>query len=65
MSSDHLLDIIRDVYPANVQRAVNSQKAPNTAHVVPVVAELVAPEAVDIARKYITQSTIFFDARVR
>ena len=48
MPGDYFLDVVGDVYAADVQRAVYAHEGPYAAHVVSVVAEFVAAEAVDV-----------------
>lgn len=48
MSRNDLLDIITDVNTTNVQCPVLSHKRSDTAHVIPVIAEFIAPETVDV-----------------
>lgn len=48
MARDNLLDVVRDVDAANVDGAVLAHKGADAAHVVAVVAVLVAAEAVDV-----------------
>jgi len=51
MSRNNLLNIITDMDTTNVQRPILSHKRPNTAHVISVIAEFVAPETVDVGVK--------------
>jgi hypothetical protein len=48
VSGDNLLHVVAHVDAPHVQRAVLAEEAPHAAHVVAVVAELVAAEAVDV-----------------
>lgn len=48
VTSNNLLDIVRDMDPPNVYRPVLAGEASNATHIIAVVAELVASEAVDI-----------------
>ena len=55
MPRNHLFDIIRDVYPAHIQRPVLPHEAPHPTHVIPVVTVLVPPEAVHVRVEQIVQ----------
>jgi hypothetical protein len=48
MSRNNLLNIVTDVDTTNVKRPILSHKRSDTAHVISVVAEFVAPETVDV-----------------
>lgn len=48
MPRNNLLNIIRNMDPTHIQRAILAHKRPNTAHIIAVIAELVAAETVDI-----------------
>lgn len=48
MTGDNLFYIVADVDPTDVDGAVDTGEAADTAHVVAVVGELVAAEAVDV-----------------
>lgn len=56
---NNLLDIIGDMDATNVKCPVHPHKTSNTAHVVSVVTELVASEAINIAREYVSESALF------
>jgi hypothetical protein len=53
MPRNHLLNIIRDMYPPDIQRAVLPLKTAHAAHIVPVIRKLVPPKTIHVARKYI------------
>lgn len=48
MSRNNLLNIVADVDTTNVKRPVLAHKRSDTAHVISVIAEFVAPETVDV-----------------
>lgn len=56
MARDDLLNVVRDVDAADVQRAVLAHETADAAHVVAVVAVLVAPEAVDVGVEHVEDS---------
>lgn len=55
MARDNLLDIIRDVDAAHVQRAILARERPHTAHVISVVAELITAKAVNVGVEQVVQ----------
>ena len=55
MARHHLLDIIGHMDPANIQRAVLARERAHTAHVVPVIAELVPTETVHVGVEEVMQ----------
>ena len=65
MSCDNLLNVIRDMYPADVQCAVHAHETAHTTHIIAVGGELVAPKAVDVGRKDVAQPAVLFDACIR
>ena len=56
MPCNNLLNIIRNVNPTHIQRAILAHKRSNTAHVIAVVAELVAAETVNVRTEEIMDS---------
>ena len=48
MPRNNLLHVVANVNTTNIQRAILTQEAAHAAHVIAVIAELVASEAVDV-----------------
>lgn len=48
MSRNNLLDIVTDMDTTDVKRPILSQKRSDTTHIIPVIAEFVATETVDV-----------------
>jgi hypothetical protein len=48
MASNNLLNVIRDVDPTHIERAILPSEASHAAHIISVIRKLVAAEAVDV-----------------
>lgn len=58
----YLLDVVCDVDTTNIKRPVDPHEAADTTHIIPVIAKLVAPEAVDVAWENVPQSALFLNS---